>query len=91
MVAELRPDDLPAAERERLLAGWPKEAEHELNMHHVQFIAFLVVTGRLQGDTEPRPLVDTDIRILEHLANWRDGVAYRDEAPKPGPPYTGGS
>mgnify|MGYP001611992194 FL=1 len=45
------PDTLPPAELDRLLAGCPKETERELDMLHLEWLAWLVVTGRLQGDT----------------------------------------
>ena len=64
------PDDLPANAKANWLVEWPKEPERDLDMLYLEFYAWLVVTGRLVGDTEPRPLgnrpwVDALLRVRE--------------------------
>ena len=44
------PDNLPQNVRESMLAAWPKEPEHDIDMLHLEFHAWLAVEGYYDDD-----------------------------------------
>lgn len=76
----MAPDTLPGSVLDEWLSAFPKEEERSIDMPTAEFLAWCVLTGRLEGDTLPPPFpsllgafIDLSAPHVDHGSIHDDG------------------